>query len=111
RPAPRRTAGFENPAGGRLGPTMAAVYRLIREREPPMTIAVTFLEQGKQTPTQVAAQLAEFLEAARTSLHLALYDFRLGDAVAAPVVEALRRRAAAGVEVRLAYDAGKPHAS
>jgi phosphatidylserine/phosphatidylglycerophosphate/cardiolipin synthase-like enzyme len=74
-------------------------------------IAVTFLEQGGQTAEQVAAQLAEFLAAARSSLHLAIYDFRLSDAAAAPVVAALRDRAAAGVAVRIAYDAGKPHAN
>jgi phosphatidylserine/phosphatidylglycerophosphate/cardiolipin synthase-like enzyme len=72
-----------------------------------MSIAVTFLEQGGQRPETVAGLLAEFLSAARTSLHLAIYDFRLGDALAAPVVAALRDRAAAGVDVRIAYDAGK----
>jgi phosphatidylserine/phosphatidylglycerophosphate/cardiolipin synthase-like enzyme len=71
-------------------------------------IAVTFLEQDRQKPEQIAALLAEFLSAARTSLHIAIYDLRLSDAVGAPVVEALRQRAAAGVEVRIAYDAGKP---
>src|SRR5579864_9202944 len=71
-------------------------------------IAVTFLEQDRQKPEQIAALLAEFLSAARTSLHIAIYDLRLSDALGAPVVEALRQRAAAGVEVRIAYDAGKP---
>src|SRR5205085_752776 len=73
-------------------------------------IAVTFLEQDRQRPEQIAALLAEFLSAAGSSLHIAIYDLRLGDAVAAPVVEALRQRAAAGVDVRIAYDAGKPQA-
>jgi phosphatidylserine/phosphatidylglycerophosphate/cardiolipin synthase-like enzyme len=73
-------------------------------------IAVTFLEQDRQKPEQIAPLLAEFLSAARTSLHVAIYDLRLSDAVAAPVVRALRERAAAGVEVRIAYDAGKPQA-
>jgi phosphatidylserine/phosphatidylglycerophosphate/cardiolipin synthase-like enzyme len=72
-----------------------------------MPIDVTFLEQGKQPPAQIAGLLADFLSRARTSLHLAVYDFRLGDALAAPVVEALRQRAAAGVTVQIAYDAGK----
>jgi phosphatidylserine/phosphatidylglycerophosphate/cardiolipin synthase-like enzyme len=75
-----------------------------------MAIAVTFLEEGKQKPADIAALLAEFLSAARATLHLAIYDFRLSDVVAAPVVRALRDRAAAGVEVRIAYDAGKPNA-
>jgi phosphatidylserine/phosphatidylglycerophosphate/cardiolipin synthase-like enzyme len=75
-----------------------------------MGIDVTFLEEGRQTVEQVAQLLAEFLTAARSSLHIAIYDFRLSDAVAEPVVRALRERAAAGVEVRIAYNAGKPHA-
>jgi phosphatidylserine/phosphatidylglycerophosphate/cardiolipin synthase-like enzyme len=72
-----------------------------------MSITATFLEQGGQRPETVAGLLAEFLSAARTSLHLAIYDFRLGEALAAPVVAALRDRAAAGVDLRIAYDAGK----
>ena len=75
-----------------------------------MAIDVTFLEEGGQTPSDIAALLAEFVAAARSTLHVAVYDFRLGDAVAGPVVRALRERAAAGVEVLIAYDAGKPHA-
>jgi phosphatidylserine/phosphatidylglycerophosphate/cardiolipin synthase-like enzyme len=75
-----------------------------------MAIDVTFLEQGGQPAAQIPALLADFLSAARSTLHLAVYDFRLSDAVAEPVVRALRERAAAGVEVRIAYDAGKPHA-
>jgi phosphatidylserine/phosphatidylglycerophosphate/cardiolipin synthase-like enzyme len=74
-------------------------------------IDVTFLEQGKQKPEQIAALLADFIAAARSTLHIAIYDFRLGDAVADPVVRALRERAKAGVEVRIAYDAGKPQAN
>jgi phosphatidylserine/phosphatidylglycerophosphate/cardiolipin synthase-like enzyme len=76
-----------------------------------MTIDVTFLEQGRQDPATVAALLAEFIAAARSTLHIAVYDFRLGDALAEPVVRALRERAAAGVDVRIAYDAGKPNAN
>jgi phosphatidylserine/phosphatidylglycerophosphate/cardiolipin synthase-like enzyme len=76
-----------------------------------MSIAVTFLEQDGQQPTEVAALLADFLRAARSTLHLAIYDFRLNDQLAARVVEALRDRVAAGVEVRIAYDAGKPTVS
>src|SRR4051794_4083475 len=78
--------------------------------ERPMPITVTFLEQGGQRPEQIANQLAGFLAAATTSLRLAIYDFRLSDAVAGPVVDALRQRAAAGVDVRIAFDAGKPTA-
>ncbi|MBV9124178.1 MAG: phosphatidylserine/phosphatidylglycerophosphate/cardiolipin synthase family protein [Planctomycetes bacterium] len=72
-----------------------------------MTLTATFLEQDGQRPEEVAALLAEFLAGARAALHLAIYDFRLSEALAQPVVEALRERARAGVEVRIAYDAGK----
>jgi phosphatidylserine/phosphatidylglycerophosphate/cardiolipin synthase-like enzyme len=72
-----------------------------------MSITTTFLEQGKQKPEAIASLLADFLSAAKTSLHLAIYDFRFSDGVGAPVVKALQDRAAAGVEVRLVYDAGK----
>jgi phosphatidylserine/phosphatidylglycerophosphate/cardiolipin synthase-like enzyme len=76
-----------------------------------MSIAVTFLQQGRQAPAEVAALLAEFLAGARSSLHLAVYDFRLGEELAPPVVQALRDRTAAGVDVRITYDAGKKQAA
>jgi phosphatidylserine/phosphatidylglycerophosphate/cardiolipin synthase-like enzyme len=79
-----------------------------------MAIDVTFLKQHApaQAPEQVAQLLADFLGAARASLHLAIYDFRLHKpSLARPVLDALRGRAAAGVEVRVAFDAGHadPH--
>jgi phosphatidylserine/phosphatidylglycerophosphate/cardiolipin synthase-like enzyme len=79
-----------------------------------MAIDVTFLKQHAppQTPEQVAQLLADFLGGARASLHLAIYDFRLHQpSLARPVLDALRGRAAAGVEVRIAFDAGHadPH--
>src|SRR5947209_3598097 len=76
----------------------------------PVTITATFLEQDRQPASQTAELLAEFLHAARASLHLAVYDFRLADDTAVPVLAALRERAAAGVDVHIVYDAGKPHA-
>jgi phosphatidylserine/phosphatidylglycerophosphate/cardiolipin synthase-like enzyme len=72
-----------------------------------MAISVTFLEQAGQTPESIAALLAEFLAAAQTSIHIAIYDFRLDAKLAKPVITALRERAASGVEVRIAFDAGK----
>lgn len=72
-----------------------------------MPISVTFLEQNGQQPERIAGLLTEYLAAARSSLHLAIYDFRLSPALAAPVVRALQQRAAAGVDIRIAYDAGK----
>jgi phosphatidylserine/phosphatidylglycerophosphate/cardiolipin synthase-like enzyme len=73
-----------------------------------MSITTTFLEQGKQKPEIIAALLADFLAAAKTSLHLAIYDFRFSDGLGLPVIKALQDRAAAGVEIRLVFDAGKP---
>lgn len=72
-----------------------------------MPISVTFLEQGGQRPDSIAALLADFIAAARTSLHVAIYDFRLSALLAKPVVDAIRSVADAGVDVRIAYDAGK----
>ncbi|MEV6845536.1 phospholipase D-like domain-containing protein [Actinoplanes sp. NPDC051411] len=58
--------------------------------------------------SSVAARFAAFLEQAKHSLDLAIYDFRLSPALAEPVVTALTAAAGRGVQVRLAYDAGKP---
>ncbi len=55
-----------------------------------MPIQPTFLEQDGQRPSDIAALLAGFIAAARSSLHLAIYDFRLSDSLAAPVTQALR---------------------
>jgi phosphatidylserine/phosphatidylglycerophosphate/cardiolipin synthase-like enzyme len=74
-----------------------------------MTINAKFLEQNGQQASDMATLLANFISAAQSTLHLAIYDFRLGDSVAEPIVQALHQRAAAGVDVRIAYDAGKPH--
>jgi phosphatidylserine/phosphatidylglycerophosphate/cardiolipin synthase-like enzyme len=75
-----------------------------------MPIDITFLEQDTEgQPGTVANLLAEFITAARSSVHIAIYDFRLRQAMLAdPVVGALRERAGGGVEVRIAYDKGKP---
>jgi phosphatidylserine/phosphatidylglycerophosphate/cardiolipin synthase-like enzyme len=62
----------------------------------------------KGQPQLVAQKLAEFVADAKASVDIAIYDFRLSDPLAAPVVDALIRTAARGVPVRIAYDAGKP---
>ena len=69
---------------------------------------VTLLAQGEQTGEQIAAQLAAFIRGAERSLDLALYDFRLSDPLKAIVAGAMQERAAAGVAIRIAYDADKP---
>jgi len=72
------------------------------------TLEVTLLAQGEQTGDQIAAQLAAFIGGAKRSLDMAFYDFRLSDPLKAVVAGALRERAAAGVAIRIAYDADKP---
>src|SRR5260370_8359634 len=63
-----------------------------------MPITATFLEQGGQPPSEIAALLAAFFRAAQSTLHLAVYDFRLSDSLATPLIEALRERVSAGGE-------------
>ncbi len=71
-------------------------------------LAVRFLAQGEQRPEDVARWLATFIGAARHSLDFALYDARLGPEPRAILTAALRDRAAAGVAIRIVYDADKP---
>lgn len=78
-----------------------------------MTTEITFLRDTAHggpaaQPAKIAARLAAFAAAAHSSVHIAIYDFRLGDALAEPVVTALTDAAANGVDVRIAYDASKP---
>ncbi|MEP6698369.1 MAG: phosphatidylserine/phosphatidylglycerophosphate/cardiolipin synthase family protein [Verrucomicrobiota bacterium] len=70
-------------------------------------LAVFFLAQDEQTAQSVMARLTAFIRAAQHSLDLALYDMRLGDALKAELVAALRERAAAGVAIRICYDGDK----
>jgi phosphatidylserine/phosphatidylglycerophosphate/cardiolipin synthase-like enzyme len=63
----------------------------------------------KRQPTTVARKLEEFIAEARSTLDIAIYDFRLSTtSLANRVVGALSDAAQRGVTVRLAYDAGKP---
>jgi phosphatidylserine/phosphatidylglycerophosphate/cardiolipin synthase-like enzyme len=81
-----------------------------------MPINVTFLRDldnggSAAQPAQVATQLAEFISAAKSSLHIAIYDFRLKQPqLADPVINALNDRAEVGVEVQISFDHGKPDA-
>lgn len=74
--------------------------------KPENSITVRFLEEGGQTPEVVAGWLATFFSTARTSLDLAMYDVRLSEGPATLLRSTLAERAAAGVKIRLAYDAG-----
>jgi phosphatidylserine/phosphatidylglycerophosphate/cardiolipin synthase-like enzyme len=77
-------------------------------------IEVTCLEQIGEPGTvdlereaqiaAVAERIASFIAGARTSLDLAIYDFRLDSAPGERIVAELRARAAAGVFIRIAHD-------
>lgn len=75
-----------------------------------MTLDLTFLKDGSDGQAQnVAKELAEFISAAKSSLHIAIYDFRLQqEALSTPVIEALKDRANNKVEVQIAFYAGRP---
>jgi phosphatidylserine/phosphatidylglycerophosphate/cardiolipin synthase-like enzyme len=66
-------------------------------------IDVRTLTDGGQTAEQVAGWLCAFLDEARSSLDLALYDFDVSPATAA-VSDALRGAARRGVRVRIAHE-------
>jgi phosphatidylserine/phosphatidylglycerophosphate/cardiolipin synthase-like enzyme len=70
------------------------------------TLAVRFLEEGGQDEMQVAGWLAEFIDGARETLDLAVYDCRLSRESAGLLRAALGDRIAAGVRVRVVHDAG-----
>jgi phosphatidylserine/phosphatidylglycerophosphate/cardiolipin synthase-like enzyme len=68
-------------------------------------IEVHTLEPGRQTALEMAGRVAAFLDEARLSLDLALYDLRLPDEPGDIVAGALRAAAERGVAVRIAYNA------
>ena len=68
-------------------------------------IEVRTLIDGGQTAQGISTQLASFLSAARKSLDVAIYDFALQPATAAPIADAFRRAVGQGVGVRLVYNA------
>ncbi len=67
-------------------------------------LQVTFLEMGQQPATVTAQRLAAFLGQARRSIDIAVYNFHLVDPQRTIVVNALKDRAAHGVQIRLVYD-------
>ena len=79
-------------------------------------IHITFvrdIDQGgaANQPQAIAQQFVEFVQAAKSSLHIAIYDFRLTPALGDPIIQALKQQAAAGLRVRIAFDQGKPEKS
>jgi phosphatidylserine/phosphatidylglycerophosphate/cardiolipin synthase-like enzyme len=67
-------------------------------------IEVHTLTDGGQTSLEVARKIASFLDEARVSLELALYDLRLHDDTADIVRDALVAAHERGVNVRLIYN-------
>jgi phosphatidylserine/phosphatidylglycerophosphate/cardiolipin synthase-like enzyme len=67
-------------------------------------IEVHTLSDGGQDPAQVSAWLVDFVDSAKTSLDIAIYDIALSESVAPPLVEAFGRALARGVKVRLVYN-------
>jgi phosphatidylserine/phosphatidylglycerophosphate/cardiolipin synthase-like enzyme len=61
-------------------------------------------------PAAVAQLLAKFVAVATVSLDVSIYDFRLDEPLAGPVVKAFKDAAGRGVKVRIGFDAGKPAA-
>lgn len=70
-------------------------------------IELVTLTDGGQSAEQVAAEVVEFVEGARSTLDLALYDIRLPGSVGDRVRAALIAAAERGVAVRLAYNAAR----
>jgi phosphatidylserine/phosphatidylglycerophosphate/cardiolipin synthase-like enzyme len=71
-------------------------------------IELTTLADGGQPATKVAAEIAAFLNDARTSLDLALYDVRLETEAGALVLASLLAAHQRGVRVRLLFDVDHP---
>jgi phosphatidylserine/phosphatidylglycerophosphate/cardiolipin synthase-like enzyme len=67
-------------------------------------IQIRTLTDGGQQPAAIAEAVAAFLDEATQTLDLAQYDFNLGPETAAIVSDAIRRAAARGVRIRLAYN-------
>jgi phosphatidylserine/phosphatidylglycerophosphate/cardiolipin synthase-like enzyme len=71
-------------------------------------VSVFFLAEREQSANEVMARLTAFINGAKQSLDLAIYDMRFGDALREELVAALHEKAQARVEIRFCYDADKP---
>jgi phosphatidylserine/phosphatidylglycerophosphate/cardiolipin synthase-like enzyme len=65
-----------------------------------------FLRDGGQPAETVASKLAAFLDGARETLDVAIYDCHLSGPAGAIVVDAFARARARGVAIRLVYNEG-----
>jgi phosphatidylserine/phosphatidylglycerophosphate/cardiolipin synthase-like enzyme len=72
-------------------------------------IELVTLTDGGQSADQVAAEVVEFIDGARRTLKLALYDIRLPGPIGDRVRDALVAAADRGVAVHLAYNLAHSH--
>ena len=76
------------------------------------SLEVIYLEEDGQSAAETAAQLASFVDTARQSIDIAIYDCRLSDGPASILRDTLAARAKSGVQIRAVYDAGdKPESA
>lgn len=68
-------------------------------------LAVRFIHEGGQSASDIAGDMADFIARAQSSVLLAAYDCRLDEDAALPIRKAIQGRLAAGIDVRLIYDA------
>jgi phosphatidylserine/phosphatidylglycerophosphate/cardiolipin synthase-like enzyme len=67
-------------------------------------LAIQTLTDGGQEPSDIAAEIVQFVEGARESLDFAHYDFHLGAQTAAMVGGSIKEAAARGVRIRFLYN-------
>ncbi len=78
-----------------------------------MAIDVTFLRDtahggDSSQPQKVASMLTEFVDKAQSTIHIAIYDFRLEGELGNHIIQTLIDKANNGIEVQIGYYAGKP---
>jgi phosphatidylserine/phosphatidylglycerophosphate/cardiolipin synthase-like enzyme len=71
-------------------------------------LSVLFLSEGEQSADSVMTRLTTFIQTARQTLDLAVYDMRFSDPLRDTLLLALRDRQQAGVQIRFCYDGDKP---
>lgn len=71
-------------------------------------IDTLFLTDGGQREEDVAAPIATFIDAARSTLEIAIYDLRLQGGAADAVCGSIKRAQARGVHVRLVFNQDHP---
>ncbi len=67
-------------------------------------LRTTFIEDGAQVADDVAAAVVAFIEEARRTLDVAIYDFKAREGATAKIADALEAAQTRGVRVRVAYN-------